>query len=105
MLTHIVEGVAVLNLNGAPKIRHFFDCAILSGNVNSLRWERSMGVQRFPVTFEIVNNDGLTFMARRMDLAPPSGAHADFGDLGVYTCQDDRQSVSVNISGGKRLNS
>ena len=89
-----------MNLGGTT-IFHYFDCVTSVGSVNDLTWEKNIGILRFPITTETVMIDGMTVMVRRMNLAPLGGKPAGYNDEGVYTCPDERQSVSINITGSK----
>ena len=96
-----VRGVTVLNIIGS-NFRHFIDCATTEGTTSALVWVKNEGTQRFPVTTENYNYEGVPLSTRRMNFAPNNAPAAGRNDVGVYTCNDtvtgDR--LSINISGG-----
>ena len=95
-----VRGVTVLNIGS--NFRHFIDCATTEGTANYLVWEKNEGTQRFPVTTENYNYEGVQLSTRRMDFAPNNAPAVGHNDVGVYTCDNTitGEMLSINISGG-----
>ena len=96
-----VRGVTVLNI-GVSNIRHFIDCATTEATASDLVWEKNEGTQRFPVTTENYNHEGVQLSTRRMNFAPNNAPAAGRNDVGVYTCNDTvtGDMLSINITGG-----
>ena len=95
-----VRGETVLSIGS--NFRYFFDCATKEGTVSDLVWEKNEGTQRFPVTTENYNYEGVPFSTLRMNFAPRNAPIAGFNDVGVYTCRNTvtGNMLSINIFGG-----
>ena len=95
-----VRDVTVLNIGSS--FRHFIDCASTEGTASDLVWEKNEGTQRFPVTTESYNYEGVPFLTRRMNFAPNNVPKFKQNDVGVYTCMSNvtGDMLSINITGG-----
>ena len=97
-----MEGVAALNLARSTLV-HVFDCGKDSSeDLSNLAWEKEVGLQRFPTSYEEIMIRGRSIRTFRMTL--PVASDIDDSDLGVYTCidttQSNQQNTSINVTGG-----